>query len=150
MRAPAETASVLSLEALSRAVEAAGLEVYRAESAELRIAQRIRMHLMDSGVLVALDPSPRVCLTIRAQRSDFPTDGAEVLLARVRDAVASATSARGFVEIGAVSREIQNPTDDSDVLDVWHELTFAKPFSDETALIDEVRWALAIPKCIDP
>ncbi len=150
MRAPAETASLLSLEALSRAVEAAGLEVYRAEAAELRIAQRIRMHLMDSGVTVLLDPSPRVCLTIRAQRSDFPADAADALMTRVREAVMQATSARGYTEVGALSREIQNPTDESDVLDVWHELTFAKPFADQQALIDEVRWALAIPKCIDP
>jgi hypothetical protein len=150
VRAPAETANLFSLEALSRAVEAAGLEVYRAEAAELRIAQRIRMHLMDSGVTVLLDPSPRVCVTIRAQRSDFPADPADALIARVREAVVPKTSERGYAEVGAQSREIQNPTDVSDVLDVWHELTFAKPFDDVGALIDEVRWALAMPKCIEP
>lgn len=150
MRAPEGIASDLTLEALSHAVIAAGLEIYRAERAEIRIAQRVRMHLMDSGVTVLLTPAPRVCVTVRAQRSDFPTESATELLSRVRDALRTATAERGFAEADAQSRDIENPADTEDVLDVWHELTYSKPFGDATTMIAEVRWALAVPKCIDP
>jgi len=57
---------------------------------------------------------------------------------------------RGYAEFGASAREIVNPADESDVLDVWYELTFAKPIVDIESVIVEVRWALSVPKCIDP
>jgi len=33
---------------------------------------------------------------------------------------------------------------------VWHELTFAKDIAALDAMIDDVRWALRVPKCVDP
>jgi hypothetical protein len=150
VRAQESTENDLTLEALSQAVTAAGLEIYRAERTEIRIAERVRMHLMDSGVAVLLAPAPRVCVTIRAQRSDFPMESASDLLARVRCAVQAEAAERGYAEANAESRNIENPADPEDVLDVWHELTYAKGVADVTALIAEVRWALAMPKCIDP
>lgn len=140
----------MTLETLSAAVVSAGLEIYRVEASELRIAERVRMHLMDSGVAVAVDPALRVSLTVRAQRSDFPSASAGELFERVRGALEQAASARGYSEASAQARDIVNPADESDVLDVWHELTFTKSLADASSLIDEVRWALSIPKCVDP
>jgi hypothetical protein len=140
----------MTLEALSEAVVGAGLEIYRADAAEIRIAERVRMHLMDSGVVISTAPQPRVLVTVRAQRSDFPMASASELFDRVRAALAQATQARGYDEASAAAREILNPGDASDVLDVWHELTFQKPIADIATLISEVQWALTVPKCVEP
>lgn len=140
----------MTLEALSEAIVNAGLEIYRAEHPEIRIAERVRMHLMDSGVTVALGASLRVCLTVRAQRSDFPMASESEQFARVRAALALPTQERGYAEAQAVARDIVNPADESDVLDVWHELTFEKPVADVAALISEVQWALSVGKCVEP
>jgi hypothetical protein len=140
----------MTLESLSEAVVKAGLEIYRAEHSEIRIAERIRMHLMDSGVAILLSPALRVCVTVRAQRSDFPMASELELFDRVRAALAATAQARGYAEASAKAREILNPADESDVLDVWHELTFEKSESDVAVLIGEVQWALSVSKCVEP
>jgi hypothetical protein len=140
----------MTLETLSEAVVRAGLEIYRADASEIRIAERVRMHLMDSGVVIALAPALRVQLTVRAQRSDFPMASESEQLDRVRAAWSAATSARGYDEAKAAARDIVNPGDETDILDVWHELTFQKPIGDLTTLISEVQWALSVPKCVEP
>jgi hypothetical protein len=140
----------MKLEAISEAVVKAGLEIYRADSSEIRIAERVRMHLMDSGVIISTAPAVRVLVTVRAQRSDFPMASESELFDRVRAALSQATQARGYDEASAAARDILNPGDTSDVLDVWHELTFQKSVADLSMLISEVQWALAVPKCVEP
>jgi hypothetical protein len=140
----------MTLEALSQAIVSAGLEIYRADASEIRIAERVRMHLMDSGVVIATAPAPRVLLTVRAQRSDFPMATESELFDRVRAALTQATQARGYDEATAAARDILNPGDATDVLDVWHELTFQKSIADLATLISEVQWALSVPKCVEP
>ena len=140
----------MTLETMSEAVVKAGLEIYRAEHPEIRIAERVRMHLMDSGVTIALVPSPRVCVTVRAQRSDFPMASESELFERVRGALSATTQARGYTEATAKARDILNPAEESDVLDVWHELTFEKSVNDIATAISEVQWALSVSKCIEP
>jgi len=140
----------MTLETLSEAVVSAGLEIYRADRAEIRIAERVRMHLMDSGVVISLSPAPRVLVTVRAQRSDFPMASEGELFQLVRVALSEATAARGYDEATAAARDIVNPGDATDVLDVWHELTFQKSFDDLAMLISEVQWALSVPKCVEP
>ena len=140
----------MTLETLSDAVVKAGLEIYRVEHPEIRIAQRVRMHLMDSGVAIVIAPSPQVVLTVRAQRSDFPSESEGELFERVRGVLADAAQSRGYSETRAVARDILKPGDDSDVLDVWHELTFAKSVGDVATLVAELQWALSISKCVDP
>ena len=140
----------LTLDLLKQAVLDAGLEIYRVNGSEIRIAERVRMHLMDSGVAVSLISQALVTLTVRSQRSDFPAVPAEQLFERVRDSVGPTASARGFREVRAETRDITDPVDDSHVLDVWHELTFAKDGPSLDAIIDDVRWALRVPKCVDP
>lgn len=140
----------MTLETLSEAVVKAGLEIYRADRSEIRIAERVRMHLMDSGVVISLSPALRVLVTIRAQRSDFPMASEGELFELVRAALSGATAARGYDEANAAARDIVNPGDASDVLDVWHELTYQKAIADLAMLISEVQWALSVPKCVEP
>jgi len=140
----------LTLDDLKQAIVHAGLELYRTSAAEIRVAERIRMHLMDSGVAVAPGLPARVSLTIRGQRSDFPGAQPQELLELVRRTFRGPTAERGFHEVNAASRDITDPVDESSVLDVWHELTFAKDVDGVDMLIEDLRWALSVPKCISP
>jgi len=142
--------TAFTLDRLKQAMVGAGLEIYRINGTEIRVAERVRVHLMDSAVAVTLRDPAHVNLTVRVQRSDFPNAPAEALFAKVRDAVLSAAQARGFVELSAAARDITDPVDASHLLDVWHELTFAKPIASLETMIDDVRWALSVPKCVDP
>lgn len=140
----------MTLDRLKQALLDAGLEIYRATGSEIRVAERVRMHLMDSGVTVSFQSDARVTLTVRSQRSDFPRAGAEQLFERVRVSIGQRVIERGFREVRAETREITDPVDDSHVLDVWHELTFAKDGQSIDGVIEDVRWALSVPKCVDP
>jgi hypothetical protein len=140
----------LTLEGLKQAVIDAGLEIYRINGTEIRVAERVRMHLMDSGVSVSLQSSARILVTVRSQRSDFPAARPDELFAKVRQSLGSTIIARGFSELRAETRDITDPVDESHVLDVWHELTFTKDMQSLEALIDDVRWALRLPKCVEP
>jgi hypothetical protein len=137
----------LSLESVRNALLEAGLEVFRVEEQAVHLAERVRSHLMDAGVRVRCARELAVDVTVRAQSSDFPSDAADMLFARVRSAVAENANARGFQETDARPREILDPMDDSRLLDVWYELTFSKDASQST-LLDDVRWALRLPKCV--
>jgi hypothetical protein len=88
-----------------------------------------------------------VDVTVRAQRSDFPSDAADALFARVRAEVSDSAAARGFIESDARPREIRDPVDSARLLDVWYELTFSKQAARES-LVDDVRWALRLSKCV--
>jgi hypothetical protein len=127
----------------------AGLEIYRINGTEIRVAERVRVHLMDSAVAISMREQPEIDLTVRIQRSDFPSAPAEELFAKVRAAVLQAAQERGFSERSALARDITDPVDASHLLDVWHELTFAKPISHIETMIEDVRWALSVPKCVD-
>jgi hypothetical protein len=138
------------MDGLKQAVIDAGLEIYGINGSEIRVAERVRMHLMDSGVSVTLRAHAQISLTVRSQRSDYPVAPAEELFKRVRDTIGRTIVARGFREVRAETRAITDPVDESHVLDVWHELTFAKDAQSLNGAIDEVRWALRVPKCVDP
>ena len=135
-------------ESVQRALAAAGIEIYRAKGGEILIAERIRVHLMDSGVRVLVRTAPSVRVTVRSQRSDFPTASSGDMFSKVRDAMAPLVAARGFVEVLADARQITDPVDASHVLDVWHELTYEKAVPHLDAVVEEVRWALSLAKCI--
>lgn len=137
-----------TLESVRATLLAAGLDVFRVQDQTVHLAERVRSHLMDAGVRVRCEDSVRVDVTVRAQSSDFPSESAAELLARVRSVVVELAAVRGFVESGAISRDIRDPMDASRLLDVWHELTFTKPDCPLDALIDDVRWAIRLPKCI--
>ena len=142
--------SSLTLDDLKRAIVGAGLEIYRVDGGEVRVAERVRMHLMDSGVTVSLTEATRICVTVRSQRSDFPTGRTDELYELVRRAMKATAEDRGFREVAASSRDITDPVDASSVLDVWHELTFAKDVEVVDTLIEDLQWALQLPKCVSP
>lgn len=137
-----------SLDAIRQALVDAGIEIYRAQNEEIRVAERVRLHLMDSGVRVLVAGGARVLVTVRSQRSDFPTASNHELFSKVRAAMRTPIDARGFAELCEDVREVTDPVDASRVLDVWYELTFEKAVSELDALVDEVRWALGLPKCV--
>ena len=136
------------LHRIKKALLEAGVEIYRAADDEIQVAERVRLHIMDSGVRVHVAGPTRVCFTVRSQRSDFPDDAADHLLERVRVVVGPAAGSRGYTESLAETREVTDPSEPSRVLDVWHEVTYEKAAPDLELLVDEVRWALQIDKCV--
>ncbi|MCB9709078.1 MAG: hypothetical protein H6714_09850 [Myxococcales bacterium] len=136
------------VERLKFALTQAGVEVYRAFPEEIYIAERVRVHLMDSSIRVGLGTKLSVSFTARCQRSDFPNSPPEELFAKVRNRVGPFAGARGYAEASHRVTEIKNPTSPSQVLDTWHEVTYTKNSEDVGNVVDEVRWALEIEKYI--
>ncbi|MBX3273601.1 MAG: hypothetical protein KF729_25280 [Sandaracinaceae bacterium] len=141
--------SATDLQAVKEELVKAGLEIYRTRPAELEIAERVRLHIMDSGIRVR--DGLRVVFTARTQRSDF---GASVspdqLFERVRAAVGQRALDRGYVEEAALTVEVKDPMDEAKVLDTWHEIVYGKAAGDLNAVVEEVRWALSVDKFIAP
>jgi hypothetical protein len=122
----------------------AGLEVYRTKPpAEIQVAERVRLHLMDSGIRVHVGSELSVAFTARVQRSDFPAVSAEQLFDKVRGEIGEMALSRGYREDQAQTVEVKDPMDEQRVLDTWHEITYSKREVSIEALLDEVRWALA-------
>lgn len=126
----------------------AGVEIYRTSASEIQIAERVRLHLMDSGVRVAVGSPVRVLFTARSQRSDFPNADPKDLFEKVRHRVGAEAGPRGYVESEARTVEVKDPVDEARVLDVWHEVTYQKELADAAALVEEVRWALGVEKYV--
>ena len=135
-------------EGVRQALVDAEIEIYRVGEDEIRVAERIRLHLMDSGVRVVPGDQAKVRVTIRSQKSDFPAASSAELFAKVREAMETLVGERGFAEVAEEVREVTDPVDASRVLDVWYELTFEKAVSQLDAVVDEVRWALGLPRCV--
>ncbi|GAB4206572.1 MAG: hypothetical protein OHK0013_23370 [Sandaracinaceae bacterium] len=142
----------MSLDAkqLKESLVHAGLEVYRSRPAEIHVAERVRSHIMDSGVRLVLGQVLEVRFAARTQRSDYPETPEQELFARVRTVVGRPAEARGFTEVTSGTVEVKDPVDPSRTLDVWHEVTYAKPVSDVGAAIDEIRWALGVDRYVMP
>lgn len=129
----------------------AGIEVYRTRPSEIHIAERVRLHIMDSGIRVLVQDRLRVSFTARSQRSDFPAAVSDAdMFARVRQAVGNDALARGYVETWSGTTPVLDPTDERKVLDVWHEVTYTKEADDAAAAVDEVRWALGLERYVPP
>ena len=135
--------------AIKRALETAGIEVYRAMPNEIQVAERVRLHIMDSGVRVVLiDGRAAIRFTARSQRSDFPHAAAEELFERVRSSIGRPATERGYIEATSGIRQVLDPVDSTKVLDVWHEVTYQKSTDAGDELITEVRWALTVEKYV--
>lgn len=128
----------------------AGLEVFRSRPAEIHVAERVRSHIMDSGVRLCLGDALEVRFAARTQRSDYPDVPDDDLFARVRAKVGAPAVERGFAEVTAGTVEVKDPVDPVRVLDVYHEVTYAKPVGDVSAAIDEIRWALGVERYVAP
>lgn len=137
-----------TIEVARAAITNGGLEVFRVKDETIQLAERVRSHLMDAGVSVSFGEQPSVQFIVRAQNSDFPGCAPEEMFGRVRHAVAGSAAARGFTESDQRCRQIHDPVDDSRVLDVWYELTFTKAAHELTQLMDDLRFALSVKKCV--
>ncbi|NNE19579.1 MAG: hypothetical protein HKN10_13980 [Myxococcales bacterium] len=126
------------------------MEIYRAEAQELRIAERVRLHIMDSGVRVVLNSELVVQFTARSQRSDAPSAEPTELFLLVRQEIGEQANRRGYQELGAEIVEVKDPVDEARVLDVWHEVTYRKPLAGVSDAVAEVRWALDLEKYVQP
>ena len=130
---------------IKKALVAAGLEIYRTRGEVVHLAERVRENLlMDSGIFVHAAES-KVGFVVRAQRTDFPNDGADRLFERARDLGAPAL-ARGFREVNAEVRKIFDPGDANRTLDTWCELSYEKPVADLAAAIDVAKFVLTLEK----
>ena len=131
---------------IRKALIAAGFELYRTRGDEVQVADRVRDNLiMDSGVSVKAKGSMTVKVVVRAQRSDFPSEGAATLFERARQLAAGAVS-RGFVETATLTNPMQDPADPSRTLDTWYEVCFEKPVSSLEEAMTEVGFAIKIEK----
>ena len=126
----------------------AGLEIYRTRPAEIEIAERVRLHIMDSGIRV--DENLSVTFTARTQRSDYPSVAPEQLFAKVREIVGQDALGRGYVENDVRTVDVKDPMDDARTLDVWHEVVYSKEAGSVEVVVEEVRWALTIEKYVAP
>ena len=140
----------LSIQSIEQALAEAGVEIYRTDDHELQIAERIRLHLMDSGVRVVVRDGLEVQFTARSQRSDAPSAQPEELFRRVREEVGGQAGDRGYREASAEVVEVPDPVDGARILDVWHEVTYRKPLEQVDEAVDEVRWALDLEKYVQP
>ena len=135
------------LQKLKEELVRAGLEIYRTRPQEIQVAERVRLHIMDSGIRVRVGPSISVVFTARSQRSDFPSHQPDELFGKVREIVGKDALSRGYHEEGHQSVDVRDPVDADRILDTWHEVTYAKD-ADAADVVDEVRWALAIDKFV--
>ncbi len=140
----------LTIQSIQQALANAGVEIYRTDEHELQIAERIRLHIMDSGVRVVMDDGLVVQFTARTQRSDAPSAQPEDLFRRVREEIGEQAGSRGYRESNAEVVEVKDPVDDARVLDVWHEVTYRKPLAQLDDAVTEVRWALELEKYVRP
>ncbi len=140
----------LTIQSIQQALASAGVEIYRADDQELQIAERVRLHIMDSGVRVVVRDGLSVQFTARTQRSDAPSAQPDELFRLVREEVGEAASSRGYRESNAEVVEVKDPVDEARVLDVWHEVTYRKPLQAVDDAVVEVRWALDLEKYVRP
>jgi hypothetical protein len=136
------------VQSLEKALIDAGVEIYRSNDREIQIAERVRLHIMDSGVRILMKDAPTVTFTVRSQRSDFPHTEPDLLFARVRESVGAQATERGYAEAKTATVTVTDPVDDAKVLDVWHEITYAKAPAHLDDLVHEVKWALGIEKYV--
>lgn len=132
------------LQQVKKSLLEADLEIYRTTPTEIQVAERVRLHIMDSGIRVRFTDSMAVTFSARSQRSDFPSVDPDQIFAKVRSTIGAKATERGYREEGSQTIEVKDPMDDSRVLDTWHEVTYAKPVESAEQVVDEIRWALAL------
>ncbi len=141
--------SVIPVKELRKTLVEAGFEVFRVKDDEVHLAERQNLHLMEAGVRVRASSPLRVTVTARAQRSDAPGLTPEVLFELVRDGVRPLTDI-GFEEVAVQSRELFSVSDNSQVLDVWYELTLGQSFDSIEHVIAAARRVLELERYITP
>ena len=130
------------------ALVAQGIEVYRVQGDVVEVAERVRLHLMDSGIRVVTGANAQVRFTARTQRSENQHLSPEAQFERVRAAVGALAAAEGWHEVEAASKEVLDPVDHTKVLDVFFEVTYARDVAADDEATSAVQWALGIEKYV--
>lgn len=138
----------LTAPTVKNALVAQGIEVYRVAGDVVEVAERVRLHLMDSGIRVVSGASTQVRFTARTQRSENNLLSADAQFERVRQAVGALAQAQGWSEVEAVSKEIVDPIDHSKILDTFYEVTYACDVSAVDDVTAAVTWALTVEKYV--
>ncbi len=139
----------IDLHSLRKVLCDADIEIYRSIGDELHVAERIRMHIMDSGIRVRVGALLEVSFVARAQRSDFPQTPEPELFERLRNGVGAAARARGYEEGEPRVTRVTDPVDPQRVLDTWLEVPYRKHgLSSASEVLEEVRWALGAERVL--
>jgi hypothetical protein len=138
-----------SLRQIARTLAASGVEIFDQRDGELQIAERVRMHLMDSGVRIrAKDSRIEIVFTATASKAEHPSADPDDLFEMIRKTVGVAASAHGYREVGSSTTEARDPQCRDRVLDVFHGIEYARALDERAHLADEVRWALELDKSL--
>lgn len=151
MRATLEE-SRLTLPLLKKALIAQGFEVFRTLKDEVVLAERVRENLiLDSGIRIRPtenDQEFEVRLVLRAEKSDFPSEGDDALFERVRTLAAPAMEL-GYAEISAQVTPMKDPSEPDKTLDTFYELFLTKKVTGGlTAVETEVKKAFTLSKTV--
>jgi hypothetical protein len=138
----------LNVPSVRSALDSLGIEVYRVEGDVIEVAERVRLHLMDSGIRIRTGPKPEVRFTARTQRSENQHLSPEAQFERVRAAVGALAAGDGWHEVEAASKDIRDPVDPGKILDVFYEVTFARDVGAVDEITAAVQWALGIEKYV--
>lgn len=138
------------LQQVKQALLDAGIEVYQTRNDEIHVAERVRLHIMDSGVRVRVGDSITVAFTARSQLSDSPRAASDELFDRVRSATGAEAESQGFAETHADTVQVTDPVDADKILDVWYEITYEKSVTATDEAVRETRWALGVEKYVSP
>jgi hypothetical protein len=136
------------VDAIKRGLQSAGIEVYRVRETTIEIAERVRFHIMDSGVRILVDEPLEIRFSARSQRSGNPGLDTDSLYGLVRSAISDAAVAQGFAEASVSSQDVMDPVDSGRVLDVWYEVTWAKKVGTVEEAASMVRWVLTLERFV--
>lgn len=127
-----------------------GLEIYRTLTDRVVLADRVRENLiMDSGIALLAGEPARICVTFRAQSSDFFGETEERLAFRAR-ALGAQLSTRGYAESGTQVVPIHDPADRARRLDTWVEVQLSRDLDAAADLGAELRSLLALERVARP
>lgn len=141
--------SAIPVKELRKTLVEAGFEVFRVKDDEVHLAERQNLHLMEAGVRVRASAPFRVTVTARAQRSDAPGLTPEALFELVRDGIKPLVE-EGFEELAVHTRELYSVSDNTQVVDIWYEVTLGRTFDAIHDAITFARRALEIERYIVP
>lgn len=129
-------------EQLARQLRESQIEILSVGDARVRVAERVRHHVMDAAVeVLCAGEQTEIRVAARAQRSDHPESvTADSLFEAVRSSIGASLLSLGFVEALAQIVEVPDPSDPERPLDTWYEVTYAAvvPMSDCPATVRRV------------
>lgn len=136
------------LDVIKRGLQTAGIEIYRVREGVIEVAERIRFHIMDSGVRVVPAEPLEVQFSARSQKSGNPDLDDESLFSLVRSALSEVAGKQGFVEAGTSSEQVMDPIDATRILDVWYEVRFTRRADTVEEAAELVRWVLSVERFV--